>query len=156
MMASAQVVNSVCGAKFGSSYSQVVVSLKNVYGMTNKSFYQEDKIMYFGKTFEGIFFDSLNFHFIGTDSNRQFNEAHFVASCETEEEARDMREKLIASMSKTFQIKRIQDDEGYVTYWGGLSPTDKSKYGFQIYISATGLDEYPYTLTLSFGPYDYR
>jgi len=155
MLASSQVVNTVCGAKFGSSYSEVVVSLKNVYGMTDESFYQKDKILYFGKTFEGVLFDGLVFYFVGTNSARQFSEAMFVASYKTDNEAFDMREKLINSMSKTFKIEKITDSDGYVTYWGGLSPTDNSKYGFQIYISS-GEGEYPYTLNLIFGPYDYQ
>ena len=155
VMAKAQVVNSVCGVKFGSSYSTVVMSLKNVYGMTDESFYQKERIIYCGKTFENVLFDALVFYFVGTDTNRQFNKAKFNASYATWDEVFDMREKLVSSLGKSVEIKRIKDDEGYVTYWGGLSPTDRSKYAFQIYISE-GDGKYPYTLNLEFGPYDYK
>lgn len=154
MLASSQVVNTVCGAKFGSSYSEVVGALKNVYGMTDESFYHNDNIMYFNKNFEGVLFDCLVFKFVGTNSTRKFSEALFVAGYKTDNEAFNMREKLINSMSKTFNIKKITDSDGYVTYYGGSSPTDNSKYGFQIYIQS-GDGEYPFTLILEFGPYDY-
>ena len=157
MMANAQVVNSVYGAEFGSSYSSVVNLLRNFFGESKYSaalHKQNEIIAYFDISFKGFPFQILFFKFVENDSNYLLNETCFFNYYKTTEEVYAAREKLIGALSKTFKIEKVTDSEGYVEYCGGLSPTNPNEYAFHIEITETDGED-PYHLNLVFGPFDY-
>lgn len=147
------VVKEVCGAKYGSSYKQVLLALTKSLGIPD-SHTGNESIKYYNHNYKNIPFDEMAFYFLpknkyNPNSPRVFNYAQFFYVCSTKEESIRVCAQISQKMSEVYNVE-TKDNRGMPAYYGGTNPKNDALYGFSI-LSIEGNDGTFYS-ALTFWP----
>ena len=151
--AQSDVINEVCGVKFGSSLASVKTILNERFGEIYNE--EEDMLMYSFQNYGGVEFHFLSFNFVKNGSRTYLNEVVLLTINKTKESAEEQKELIADAVRKTYSLTQLKDSEGNSYYGGGTSPLNPKQYGFYIRVSESNIKEYPWAAQLRYGPYGY-
>ena len=145
---------SICGVKFGTSYSEAESVLENKFG--DKVYFLSDKtqIVFEDKMYAGIIWDRMFFCFQSDGYTSYLNRCILVINCKSADEAKKKRDAIKKQMDDKYIILPYTDEKtGFKFYLGGISPTDETKAGFSIDIIK--YNNGTYGARLDYSPYNY-
>ena len=141
------VINEVCGVKFGSSYESVI-DLDGAIGELDIEQSDKNRLLFWDVMYRDVFYSYAFFTFTYKGGNSYLDEVAFHKGCDSIEEARVFRWWI----ATTFGLQTDFDDD---TIKGGRSPRDPKAKGFFIYIKRGIIERLPYEVVVRYGPYGY-
>lgn len=142
---SAQVINEICGVKFGSTYSQAKSILEKRFGEATIS--SQDEIIFVEKTYAGVYFDDLMFQF----QAGVFNKCMMGVICKDATDAKNQRDFIAKKLEGKYELFEGIASDKFKYYLGGTSPVDGNDFGFLLHVRK--LEDVWYAI-LMYGPYD--
>lgn len=149
--AEADYITSICGVEFGRDYRMTKMLLENKFG-TASEYTTNSQLIFYDKTYAGVFFDRLIFGFQSDGKRTYFNKCVLCIDAKNAEDAKRKRDYLHETLSKKyFMVSDIGDDK-FKFYQGGTNPLDIDSWGFLIEV--IHFDDY-WGARLFYGPYNY-
>lgn len=158
------VVKSICGVAFGSSYEETKDKLRNKCGRPVYS--TQNELLYNNISYGGEYFDDLLIKFQHNNVRSYLCQAIFVKNARDWENAKEIKKSLCNRLSRHYSSIYNIDEELSV---GGLPPaeflkvpqienpstTSEMGFGFEIKILKQDKYDYPYFVRIMYGPYEY-
>ncbi len=151
-MAQNEVVNEICGVKFGASYNQVKEVVVNRFG--TPILVSEETILFDHNTYGGLSFDAIFFRF----NSSCLDMVNFgVWGYTTKEAAIQERDKIANWLKRKYSLKTKINEDGETVYFGGVSPKRNGDSAFKLLVTtSSGRDgSLLYNVDLVYGPYGY-
>lgn len=156
---SKQVCKEVCGVKFGSSYDTAKEILQKKYGSPDILLSDENDIVYSYKSYAGVQFSKIMFHFQRNNYNSYMNKCVMGIQCTTAQEAKERRDYIFSKVKEKYATwDEYTDDDGFKYYLGGISPLGGeigSGFCVDIVKYDKPYDGYNYFARIMYGDYNY-
>lgn len=149
----AQVITKICGVEFGDSYNNAERILENKFGEKDYLLSDRTQIVFKNKLYAGIYWNYLGFEFQSDGNKSYFNRCILVQECKTAAEAIKKRDAIKEKMEDKYDIEKRKDEDGFLSYRGGMNPTNPFLSGFVIGIIK--LENGDFCSALMYGPYNY-
>lgn len=144
---SAQVVNEICGVKFGSTYAQAKEILERRFGEADATYSTQETLFFTDKTYAGVFFDGLLFQF----QAGVFNKCVLGVYCKDATDAKNQRDYIAQKLSEKYELYHEIGSDKFKYYVGGTSPVDENEYGFMLHVNNV---DGQWMAMLLYGPYN--
>ncbi len=153
VMCKAQVVNEVCGVKFGDSYENCFSILNRKYGTYSKEGSDKQRMLYENISYAGEFFDLAWFEFEYDSNSSYLSGCLLCVICHGTKETLKVYHRLRDLLAQKYELTPKKNEYGLTYYWGGTSPVCDSRFAFCLDATARGNETF--AVILSYGPYDY-
>ncbi|MBR7068463.1 MAG: hypothetical protein IKI28_09120 [Bacteroidales bacterium] len=123
----------ICGVKFGASIDVARSILDQKFGSANVT-ESHNVLEYNDVRYAGYVWNRIRFVFQRDGKNSYCISCQMLKACSDLESAKKLRDELQAKMANKYEMNMFTDADGLEYYKGGVSPTDKSDYGFRLEI----------------------
>lgn len=146
-----KVCYGVCGVSFGQSYYNVSNVLRAKFGNPDRC--DKNEIVYYDKTYGGVYFSRIMFNFQYDGSGRSYlNSCIMGSDCKTLKEAVSRAKYFAYGVLTDYDMIEREGDNGIHYYIGGVDPTNNNRYGVAIGVVNT---VNVIGVGINYGPYDY-